>query len=92
MKYVMMFYLEDCGYCDTARRALVELRDELPGVDLSRIQMVEESLEPDFAERFDYYAVPTFYVDGEKLFEAHIGMTYEDIKREVKRVLEVALA
>ena len=26
MKNVMMFYLESCGYCDKARRALVELR------------------------------------------------------------------
>ena len=92
MKNVMMFYLESCGYCDKARRALVELRDELPGVDLCSIQMVEESLEPDFAEQYDYYAVPTFYVDGVKLFEAHIGMSYEDIKREVRRVLEAALA
>ena len=92
MKDVMMFYLESCGYCDKARRALAELREELPGVDLRSIQMVEESLEPDFAERYDYYAVPTFYVDGEKLFEAHIGISYEDIKREVRRVLEAALA
>lgn len=92
MKYVMMFYREDCGYCDMARRALVELRDELPGLDLTRIQMVEETLEPDFADQFDYYAVPTFYLDGEKLFEAHIGMRYEDMKREVRRVIEAALA
>ena len=92
MKDVLMFYLEDCGYCNKARRALAELREELPGVDLSRIQMVEESLEPDFAAGYDYYAVPTFYIDGKKLFEAHIGMSYDDIKREVRRVLETALA
>ncbi len=92
MKEVMMFYLESCGYCDKARRALAELSRELPGVDLRKIQMVEESLEPDFADRYDYYAVPTFYIDGVKLFEARIGMSYEDIKREVRRVLEAALA
>ncbi len=92
MKEVMMFYLESCGYCDKARRALAELSRELPGVDLRKLQMVEESLEPDFAEQYDYYAVPTFYIDGVKLFEARIGMSYEDIKREVRRVLEAALA
>ena len=32
------------------------------------------------------------YVDGEKLFEAHIGMSYENIKDEVRRVLDAALA
>ena len=54
--------------------------------------LIEESREPELADRYDYYAVPSCYVGGEKLFEAHIGMSYEDIKREVKRVLEAALA
>ena len=92
MKDVLIFYLEDCGYCHKARRALAELMEELPGAKELKITMIEESREPELAERYDYYAVPSCYVGGEKLFEAHIGMSYEDIKREVKRVLEAALA
>ena len=92
MKEILLFYLEDCGYCHKARRALKELMDELPGASALRITAIEESREPELADRYDYYAVPSFYVDGVKLFEAHIGMSYEDIKREVRRVLEAALA
>ena len=92
MKDVLYFYRRDCGYCVKAHRALDELRSELPGSAELEIRMVEETEQPAFADRYDYYAVPTFYVDGEKLFEAHIGMSYEAIKREVRRVLEAALA
>ncbi len=91
MKDILMFYLEDCGYCHKAFLALDELRKELPGASELKITTVEESREPELADRYDYYAVPTFYVGGEKLFEAHIGMSFEDIRREVRRVLEAAL-
>ena len=92
MKEILMFYLDDCGYCRKAHQALEELRRELPGAERLKITKIEESREPELADRYDYYAVPTFYVGGEKLFEAHIGMSYADIKREARRVLETALA
>ena len=92
MKEILMFYLDDCGYCRKAHQALDELRGELPGAEKLTITKIEESREPELADRYDYYAVPTFYIDGVKFFEAHIGMSYDDIKREVRRVLEAALA
>lgn len=92
MKPILMFYLDDCGYCHKAHRALEELRAEKPAYADIPITMVEESREPAFADQYDYYAVPTFYIEGEKIFEAHIGMSYENIKDEVRRVLDTALA
>lgn len=92
MKDVLLFYRDDCGYCVKAHRALSELMEELPDARGLRIRAVEETEEPALADSYDYYAVPTFYVDGVKLFEAHIGMSYEDIKREVRHVLTAALA
>ena len=44
------------------------------------------------ADTYDYYAVPSFFIGKEKLFEAHIGMRYEDIKAAVQRCLDAALA
>ena len=44
-----------------------------------------------YADTFDYYAVPTIYVDGKKRFEAHIGMSFEAIRAEVKAALDAAL-
>ena len=91
MKDVLMFYLDDCGYCRNARLALDELFAETPAYRDLKITKIEESREPELADRYDYYAVPSFFVDGEKRFEAHIGMSYETIKAAVKDVLDFAL-
>ncbi len=42
-------------------------------------------LEIDYAYEFDYFKVPAFYIDGQKVHEGAIT------KEEVKRVLEAAL-
>lgn len=92
MKKITMFYLEDCGYCHKARQAMNELKEENPQYQPLEIKMVEESQEPEYADQFDYYATPTYYVDDQKIFEAHIGMTYDDIKNAVRKVFDTALA
>ena len=91
MKDILMFYLDDCGYCDKAHRAMDELFAENPAYRDLKITRIEESQQPEIADQYDYYATPTFYVGGEKVFEAHIGMRYEDIKAEVKKALDAAL-
>ncbi|MBR1455568.1 MAG: thioredoxin family protein [Oscillospiraceae bacterium] len=91
MKDILLFYRDDCGYCDKAHQAMDELFAQEPAYRELKITRVEETRQPDFADRYDYYAVPTFYVDGEKVFEAHIGMRYEQIKAEVKNALDKAL-
>ena len=92
MKKILMFHRDDCGYCTRAFRAMDELYAENPAYKELTIQQVEETREPAFADRYDYYAVPTFYVDGEKRFEARIGMSYETIKAAVKDVFDYAMA
>ena len=91
MKEVLMFYLESCGYCDKARRALDELFEEKPLYRQIPLRRIEESREPELADRYDYYAVPTFYVDGEKVFEARLFMSFEDIKAGARAALDRAL-
>ena len=91
MKDILMFYLDDCGYCRKAHQAMDELMEADPAYREIKITRVEESQQPEFADQFDYYATPTFYVGDQKIFEAHIGMSYEDIKVEVKKVLDTAL-
>ena len=59
MKALTMFYLEDCGYCAKARKALEELYEENPA----------------------YREVPI-----------HLFMSYEDIRDEVRRVLDYSLS
>ncbi len=91
MKEVLMFYLESCGYCDKARRALDELFEENPAYRQVPLTRIEESREPELADRYDYYAVPTFFVDGKKIFEARLFMSFEDIKAGTKAALDAAM-
>lgn len=92
MKELTMFYLDDCGYCAKARQALDELFQENPAYAAIPLRRIEESREPALADTYDYYAVPSFFIGKEKLFEAHIGMRYEDIKAAVKTCLDTALS
>ena len=91
MKNLTMFYLNDCGYCEKAFRALEELYAENPVYREIPISKIEEAEHPDIADQYDYYAVPSFFEGKEKLFEAHLFMSYEDIRDEVRRVLDGAL-
>ena len=91
MKEVLMFYLEDCGYCAKARQALEELFRENPAYRDLPLTRIEESRQPELADQYDYYAVPTYFVDGKKIFEARLFMSYEEIKAGTKAALDAAL-
>lgn len=91
MKEVLMFHLDSCGYCDKARRALDELFAENPAYRQIPLTKIEESQQPELADQYDYYAVPSFFVDGKKIFEARLFMSYEDIKAGTKAALDAAL-
>lgn len=85
MKEVLMMYLPDCPYCHQANFFLDELMKENEDYKKIAIKKVDESVEVDFANSLDYYYVPTFYVDGEKL---HEGVP---TKEKVEAVLKAAL-
>jgi len=92
MKELTMFYLDDCGYCHMAHKALDELMEEKQAYRDIKITKIEENQNMALAEQYDYYAVPSFFDGKKKLFEAHLYMSYEDIREEVRKVLDYALA
>ncbi len=81
MKTIRLFYLKNCPFCRRALQYIDELRTERPELSDLRIEMIEESEQAALADRFDYYYVPTFYVDGRKVHEGGI------YKPEVERIL-----
>ncbi len=91
MKKLLWFYLENCPYCRAARRALDELIAENPAYAAVDIEWVEESEDPVLADQYDYYYVPTFFLDGRKLSEARPGESYETCRRRVREALDAAL-
>ncbi len=86
MKSVKLFYLKNCPFCKKALRYIEELKAEHAELAAVDIEMIEESELPDVADKFDYYYVPTFYVDGVKEHEG--GIYPEEVERILRKALE----
>ena len=69
---VLLFYLRSCPFCKKALRYIDEARAAHPELAAGGSEMIEESEQPEVADAFDYYYVPTFYVDGVKVHEGGI--------------------
>ena len=90
MKKVTIIKIEGCPYCKNAFKAIDLLKKSYPAVE---IEIIDENLQPNLAEKFtDYYYVPTMYVDGKKIYEAHPGESYDECFANVKRVFDATLA
>lgn len=85
MKSIKYFYLKNCPYCIQASNWLEELFEENPEYKTIPLTRIEETKEPHIAEQHNYYYVPTFYVDADKL---HEGIASKD---KIKAVLDAAL-
>ena len=91
MKRLTMFYLESCPYCRNAQAALDALRKLNPAYGEVEIDMIEESRQPEIADRYDYYSVPTIYAGDRKLYEAKLFDSYDVIKINLQSALDLAL-
>ncbi len=91
MKNVTIFYLEHCPYCKNAKRALASLLEEKPAYAEIGIHWVEESREPEIADRYDYYRVPSVFCGEEKLYEADPSETYDIIRQKLDEALGTVL-
>ncbi len=80
-----LFYLKNCPFCKRALQYIEELKAEHEELRAVEIELIEESEQPEVADRYDYYYVPTFYLGGEKLHEGGI------YKEEVEELLRKAL-
>lgn len=86
MKKLMIFYQEQCPFCKRAFAYIQELKKENPEYEKIPTEYIEETEEPDFANKFDYYYVPTFYIDSEKVHEG--GIKKEEVKEILDRTLK----
>ena len=92
MKKLTMIEMEGCPYCANAHRAMEALRAE--GYEAVQVDFIDENKEPAKTQPFagQYYYVPSIFMDGEKLYEARPGQSYDKIYVEVKRVFDAARA
>lgn len=91
MKKITMFHINECKYCDFARQAIAELREENPEYNNVEIEMINENEHPEIIENYDYWSVPSLFIDKEKIFEAALFMPYETVCEGVKLAFDRAL-
>lgn len=85
MKEILMMILSDCPYCKQADRMIKELQEENEKYQGAVIKRVDEEEDTELAASLDYYYVPSFFVEGEKLMEG------VPTKEKVRAVLDAAL-
>jgi Glutaredoxin and related proteins len=74
---IKLFYLKSCPYCKQAFSFLEQLKPEFPDIELT---LIEENEQADLANSYDYYYVPTFYLDEKKV---HEGVVTKEIIRDI---------
>ena len=81
MKELKIFILEHCPYC---KRALTYLEQyDLKDV---KVTLIDERKESAIANDYDYYFVPSFFLDEVKIHEGAI--TEEGMRELVIRILQ----
>jgi glutaredoxin len=86
MKELTYFRLSYCPYCRRANNWLEELKRENPEYSRIPVRIIDEEQEPRIADSYDYWYVPCFYIEDEKLHEG--SATKEDIKKVLEKALE----
>ena len=85
MQKVTLFILKYCIFC---RRALNLLEDVLNENDALRavpLRIIDEGEERELARQYDYYYVPTFYIEDRKVHEGPVD------REKIKLILQEAL-
>ena len=80
-----MFVMEGCPYCRQALRWMDELMQQYPEYNDVPLTLIDETKQPDVANQWDYYYVPTYFVGKDKLHEG--AATKEKIQRVFERAL-----
>ena len=85
MKKIKMFMMASCPYCKEALRWMDELCKEDKKYEAIEIEIIDERVQPEIADQYDYYYVPTYYVGGKKLHEGAASL------EKIRRVFDAAL-
>lgn len=84
-KPVRMMVQAGCPHCAQARQYMKELLAEHPEYQSVKVEEIDELKQPKLAESLDYWYVPTYFVDGQKVHEGVI--TKDDVDRVYKTAL-----
>ena len=86
MKEILMFVQKDCPHCKRALKWQEELTEKFhPEWAQVPIRMVDELEQPEVAQAYDYYYVPTYFIDGVKVHEGPV--TQQDVEKVFAQAL-----
>ncbi len=80
MKPIVMFITSWCPYCKQALYFMEELKKENRKYEDIEVKIIDEEKEPNIAKKYDYYYVPTYYIESTKV---HEGATSKEIIRKI---------
>ncbi len=83
MKKVQLFILKNCPYCIQAQRDIETLKREVPYSKIE-IEEIDEAVQQELANQYDYYYVPCFYIDGQKVSEGAVDF------ETIRKILDMA--
>lgn len=86
MKNVKLFYQKNCPYCRKAIGYIEELKGLFPELGKVEIEMIEETESPEITDGYDYFYVPTFYIDEVKVHEGEV--TREKVEEILRKALK----
>lgn len=86
MAQLTLFYLRNCPFCKRALQYIEELKADHEELRSIEFELIEESEQPEEADRYDYYYVPCFYLGEEKLHEG--GIYKEEVEELLRGVLQ----
>ena len=69
MKEIKMFMFDGCPHCKRADEMIAELLAKHPEYKEIPFTKIDEHKNPEIADKYDYYYVPTFFVGDEKTAE-----------------------
>lgn len=80
MKSITMFLTSWCPHCKRAINWMNELTAENPNYKALDIKLIDEDLHPEISNQYDYYYVPTYYIENEKV---HEGAATKEIIKDI---------
>ena len=86
MKEITMMILNDCPHCKRAGKMIEALKEKHPEYRGIAINAYDENEHPEISQKYDYYYVPSMFIDGKKLMEG--VPSFEAVESVLKAALE----
>ncbi|MEF9863831.1 MAG: thioredoxin family protein [Christensenellaceae bacterium] len=68
-KKIKMFMMSTCPYCKQAFCMMEELKQKYSAYQEIEMEVIDENKEPAKTDGYEYWYVPTFFVDDKKIHE-----------------------